>query len=77
MKKQKFVVGGNFADGSRFEAGDEVPNTISKKELSVLEGMGAIEKGETQKIKPASVKSEGKVLAPAISEIKVNDAEAK
>lgn len=48
-KKQKptekylFTVGGNLSDGSRFEAGEDVPATVSESDLAALIAMGAVE----------------------------------
>lgn len=42
--KYKFTVGGNLADGRRFEAGEDVPEGLSDKEMAALEELGAIEK---------------------------------
>lgn len=55
MKKDLiFKVGGNFADGSRFEADDVVPADLSKEEFDVLEEMGAFETAPVKTIKQAA-----------------------
>lgn len=41
-RKEVFAVGGNLADGTRFEAGDPVPATLTDKERKTLEKMDAI-----------------------------------
>lgn len=38
-----FAVGGNLADGTRFEKGQKVPSDLDKKELEALTQLGAIE----------------------------------
>lgn len=41
-KKQVFINGGNFADGSRFEIGEEVPSGLADSEIRALEDLGCI-----------------------------------
>lgn len=43
---KRFLVGGNLADGRRFEAGQPLPSDLSNAEYLVLDEMGAISSGD-------------------------------
>lgn len=45
-KELVFTVGVNLADGSRFEAGDDVPSDLSAKEIEALREMNAVAEKE-------------------------------